>query len=68
MVIPKVLRERVGLNGPAVVELTADGAAIRLEPVGDDTLVEDGGFLLIPVSGTQVDDDLVRALKDADQR
>jgi len=67
LVIPKELRDRIGL-GPGPVELTADGAAIRIEPVTDDVLVEDEGRLVIPATGAAVDDDLVRALRDADRR
>jgi AbrB family looped-hinge helix DNA binding protein len=67
LVIPKPLRDQLGLR-PGDVELTADGAALRLVPVHDDTLVEDGQRLVIPASGATIDDDLVRALRDADRR
>jgi AbrB family looped-hinge helix DNA binding protein len=67
LVIPKPLRDQLGLR-PGEVELTADGAALRLVPVHDDTLAEAGGRLVIPPSGATIDDDLVRALRDADRR
>ncbi len=64
-VIPEPLRERTGLE-PESVEATADG--LRIEPVSEDALVEDGGRLVIPLTGTPVDDDLVRMLICADRR
>jgi AbrB family looped-hinge helix DNA binding protein len=68
LVVPKVLRERVGLRAGSAVELTTDGAAIRIEPVAGEGLSEESGRLVIPATGTQVDDELVRALRDADRR
>ena len=67
LVVPKVLRDRIGLRA-GVVELTADGTGIRIEPVAGEGLVEEGGRLVIPASGAAVDDELVRALRDADRR
>jgi AbrB family looped-hinge helix DNA binding protein len=67
VVIPKLLRDRVGLRA-GEVELTTDGAGIRIEPVADDTLGERGGRPVIPASGTAIDDELVQALRDADRR
>lgn len=67
IVVPKALRDRVGLHA-GEVELTVDGAAIRIEPVPGDGLVEERGRLVIPSSGVPVDDELVRALRDADRR
>lgn len=67
VVIPKPLRDQVGLR-PGAVELTAEGAGLRIEPVAGDTLEERGGRLVIPAAGEQVDDDLVRSLRDAGQR
>ncbi len=67
LVVPKVLRDRVGLRA-GVVELTADGTGIRIEPVAGEGLVEESGRLVIPASGAALDDELVRALRDADRR
>lgn len=67
LVVPKVLRDQIGLRAGAI-ELLADGTGIRIEPVAGEGLVEADGRLLIPSSGAQVDDDLVRALRDADRR
>lgn len=67
LVVPKALRDRVGLRA-GVVEITADGTGIRIEPVAGEGLVAEGERLVIPASGADVDDDLVRALRDADRR
>ena len=67
LVIPKPLRDRLGLR-PGVVEVVADGAGLRVEPIADESLIERGGRLVIPASGAPIDDDLLRALRDGDQR
>jgi AbrB family looped-hinge helix DNA binding protein len=67
LVIPKQLRDHLGLR-PGEVEVTADGAALRVEPVTGTEVVERAGFLVVPASGTTLTDDDVRALRDALQR
>ena len=67
LVIPKSLRDALGLR-PGVVEVHADGTGIRVEPLATESLVERGGRLVIPASGAAVDDDVVRSLRDGDQR
>lgn len=67
IVIPKALREEVGIV-PGEVELVRDGAGIRLEPVAGSGLEERDGRLVIPPSDATIDDELVRRLRDADQR
>lgn len=67
MVIPKPLRERLGLR-PGEVEVVADGTGIRVEPIALESLESRAGRLVIPAAGTPIDDEMVRALRDADQR
>jgi len=67
LVIPKPLRDRLGLR-PGVVEVVADGAGLRVEPLTAESLIERGARLVIPASGTPLDADTVRALRDGDQR
>ena len=67
LVIPRSLRDRIGLAGGGEVEIELDGAAIRIEPVAGTGLREDGGLLFIPATGTPIDDTLVRELIDADR-
>ena len=67
LVIPKALRDRLGLR-PGAVELVADGTALRVEPVPGEGLEERSGRLVIPASGAALSDEDVRALRDAGQR
>jgi len=67
LVIPKVLRDRLGLQ-PGPVEVEADGADLRVRPPAEDALDEQDGWLVVPASGRTLTDDDVRALRDADQR
>lgn len=67
LVIPKILREQVGISA-GEVEISLDGAAIRIESVAADELVEEDGLLLLPTGGPELDEDAVRELRLADQR
>lgn len=67
LVIPKSLREQAGI-APGEVEMSLDGAAIRIESVAADDLVEEDGLLLLPSGGPELDADAVRELRLADQR
>lgn len=68
LVIPKALRNSLGLV-PGEVEVTADGAGLHIEPLADGRLEDEGGLLVIPAAAdATISDDLVRALRDADQR
>ena len=68
VVIPRELRERIGLR-PGEVEVEVDGAGLRVAPIAGDRLEERGGRLVVPAGGAAVLDDAdVRALRDADQR
>ena len=67
LVIPKQLRERVGLR-PGDVEVTAEGSGLRIELPAEDGLQERAGRLVIGAAGTPVSDELVRSLRDAGQR
>ena len=67
MVIPKALRDSLGLV-PGEVEVTPDGAGLRIEPVANDQLEDEDGLLVIPAADVTVTDDLVWTLRDANQR
>ena len=65
--IPKRLRDDVGLR-PGHVDVFADGTGLRVEPLAGESLEERASRLVIPAGGAQIDDDLVRSLRDAGQR
>jgi AbrB family looped-hinge helix DNA binding protein len=67
LVIPKHLRDRLGLR-PGEVEVVADGAGLRVEPVATDELEERDGLLIITAADAAIDDETVQGLRQADQR
>lgn len=67
LVIPKSLRERSGITA-GEVEISVEGAAIRIESVASDGLEEVDGLLVLPSGGAELDDDAVRELRLGDQR
>lgn len=67
LVIPRALRDRIGLAGGGEVELELDGAAVRIQPVSGSDLKDVAGLLVIPTTGTPLTGDHVRELIDADR-
>jgi AbrB family looped-hinge helix DNA binding protein len=67
LVVPKSLRDRVGLR-PGEVEIDVDGAALRVEPVAGSSLERRDGWLVIPSAGVTLTADEVGSLRDGDQR
>lgn len=65
--IPKSLREQAGITA-GEVGISLDGAAVRIEGVAADELVDVDGLLLLPAGGPELDGDAVRELRFADQR
>jgi hypothetical protein len=53
---------------PDKVEIAVDGASPRVDPLADDRLADEDGLLVIPAADATVSDELVRTLRDADQR
>jgi len=65
LVIPKKLRDELGLL-PGEVEVTADGAALRVEVIaGEELERRPDGWLVIPASGRTVTDEEIYALRDS---
>lgn len=67
LVIPRPMRDRIGLTGGGEVELELDGAAVRIAPVTGGELREVDGLLVIPSTGTPTTNHDVRELIDADR-
>jgi AbrB family looped-hinge helix DNA binding protein len=67
LVIPRSLRDKVGLAGGGEVELELDGAGVRISPVAGTDLREKAGLLIVPSTGTPITAAGVRELIDADR-
>ena len=67
LVIPRSLRNRIGLAGGGEVELELDGASVRIEPVSGHDLKEERALLVIPATGTPIPGAAVRELIDGDR-
>lgn len=67
LVIPRLLRDRIGLTDGGAVEVELDGAGIRIEPVVGGDLHAEGDLLLIPTTGAPIDAASVRDLIDAER-
>jgi len=67
LVIPRSLRERIGLVHGGEVELELEGAAVRIEPVSGSELKTVDDLLVIPASGTPLTGAAVEELIDADR-
>jgi AbrB family looped-hinge helix DNA binding protein len=66
LVLPKELRDRVGLvAGP--VEVDVDGAALRVSAIAADDLADRQGRLVVPAGGVTLTDADVHDLRRADQ-
>jgi AbrB family looped-hinge helix DNA binding protein len=68
LVIPRAIREQVGVYGATEVEIQLDGAAIRIEPATTGGIVEEDGRLVIPSTGSPVTAEMVERLRDAERR
>lgn len=67
LVVPKTLREQAGIAA-GEIEISLDGAAIRIESISADELDESNGLLLLPAGGEDLDEEDIRELRLADQR
>lgn len=67
LVIPKALREAIGLT-PGEVDITVDGTAIRIEPRATAVVIERDGFPVLHTSGRTYTVEDIDAIRRADQR
>lgn len=71
LVLPKRMREELGLSENTEFDAEVDGTAIRLQPRASQDRkirVVDGWPVLTAVAGQPFTDDDVRGLRDSDQR
>ncbi|HEX3947420.1 MAG TPA: AbrB/MazE/SpoVT family DNA-binding domain-containing protein [Acidimicrobiales bacterium] len=68
IVVPKALRDALGLTPGSIVDISRYGAGLQLVPAGRVArLVEESG-LLVATGETTIDDDTVFGLLDAGRR
>lgn len=67
LVIPRALRDRIGLAGGGEVEIELDGASVRIAAVAGNGLKEVDGLMVIPATGAPLTGDVVRELIDAER-
>lgn len=71
LVIPKELREELGLGADAIFTLDIEGGSLRLTPVrspGRRIVDVDGWPVLAPIADVRTTDVDVQRWRDADQR
>jgi AbrB family looped-hinge helix DNA binding protein len=67
-VVPKVLRDALGLTPGSTVDISRYGGGLQLIPTGRSArLIEESG-VLVATGDTRIDDDDVFALIDAGRR
>ena len=67
LVIPRALRNRIGLADGGEVEIELDGTAVRVAPVAGSEVREKAGLLVIPSTSQPMTADLIRDLIDDDR-
>lgn len=67
LVIPRSLRDRIGLAAGGTVEIELEGAGLRIQPVSGTELREENCLLVIPRTGVAIDDHVIQGLIDADR-
>ncbi|HEY7008457.1 MAG TPA: AbrB/MazE/SpoVT family DNA-binding domain-containing protein [Jatrophihabitantaceae bacterium] len=68
VVLPKALRDALGLRAGSTVDITRYGSGLQLIPsTRTATLVEESG-VLVATGDTPIDDEVVFGLIDADRR
>jgi AbrB family looped-hinge helix DNA binding protein len=68
IVVPKVLRDALGLTPGSTVDISRYGGGLQLIPTGRSArLIEESG-VLVATGDTRIDDDDVFALIDAGRR
>lgn len=68
ILVPKALRDALGLRAGETVDISRYGSGLQLIPVSRTArLIEDGG-VLVAQSSTEIDDDLIFGLIDAGRR
>ncbi len=68
IVVPKALREALGLTPGSLVDISRYGAGLQLIPGGRTARLVDEDGVLVATSGTAIDDGDLIAVKDSLRR
>ena len=68
IVIPKGLRDALGLRAGSTVDISRYGSGLQLIPTGRTARLIDEGGALVATGETEIDDDVVFGLIDAGRR
>lgn len=68
LLVPKALREALGLSAGARVDISRYGAGLQIVPTGRTARLLDEDGVLVATGDTVIDDDDVFALIDAGRR
>ena len=68
VVVPKPLRDALGLTAGSTVDISRYGAGLQLVPTGRTARLVDESGVLIATGQTAVDDDVVFGLIDSGRR
>lgn len=68
IVVPKPLREALGLRAGSVVDISRYGAGLQLVPTGRTARLVDEAGALVATGETTIDDDVVFGLIDSGRR
>ncbi len=68
IVVPKALRDALGLNAGSTVDISRYGAGLQLIPMGRTARLVDESGVLVATGETTVDDDVVFGLVDSGRR
>ena len=68
VVLPKVLRDALGLRAGATVDVTQYGAGLQLVPSSRTARLVDEAGVVVATGDTQIDDGVVFGLIDASRR
>ncbi|HEY7053198.1 MAG TPA: AbrB/MazE/SpoVT family DNA-binding domain-containing protein [Mycobacterium sp.] len=68
VVLPKALRDALGLRAGSTVDITRYGSGLQLIPFGRTARLVDESGVLVATGDTPIDDEVMFRLIDADRR
>ncbi len=68
VVVPKALRDALGLRAGSTVDISLYGAGLQLVPAGRTAQLVDESGVLVATGATAIDDDDISALIDSGRR